>query len=177
MSRDKDFKRLVRRRMGETGERYTDARRHEMGVEPGAGARSRRVAYLKARSDRPNGFGTMMQTILADEYVGQRVRFGADVRGDGIEGWAGLWMRVDGAGERMLGFDNMQDRRLTGTFDWRQAEVVLDVSEDAVAFGVLLTGSGALSLANLRFQVVERTVPATKQPSPRHPRNLDFAEA
>lgn len=65
-------------------------------------------------------------------------------------------MRVDGQNNAVLAFDNMQRRPLKGTFDWREAEVVLDVSSEAtnIAFGVLLTGRGLVRLADLRSEVV-----------------------
>jgi len=38
---------------------------------------------------------------------------------------------VDKGKETGVAFDNMQDRAIKGTTDWRRYEVVLDVPEDA----------------------------------------------
>lgn len=86
------------------------------------------------------------------------------MRADGVTEWSGLWMRVDGKepGD-ILGFDNMQDRPLKGTFDWRGVAVVLDVPSEAerLTFGVLLQGRGAIQLTGIRLQRVGADVALT----------------
>lgn len=56
---------------------------------------------------------------------------------------ASLWMRIDGE-QRQLGFDNMSDRAVSGTTDWKMYSVILDVPNDAksIFLGVLLIGKG-----------------------------------
>ncbi len=141
-------------------------------------SKGHRVAYLRSVTKRTSGFGTIMQTITADEYLGKRVRFSAAVRGEGIDASAGLWMRVDGSGSTPLAFDNMQSRPLKGSFDWADAEVILDVAPEAqaIAFGALLAGPGGLQLAQLRFEEISRAVPVTHVERPKRPRNLDFSD-
>jgi hypothetical protein len=50
---------------------------------------------VKAKKPAIDGFGTLMQDFRAKQYVGKRVRFSAFVKSENVEGWAGLWMRVD----------------------------------------------------------------------------------
>ena len=110
-----------------------------------------------------------MQEFKADDYRGKRVRLSGYVRPKGISDWAGVWMRVDGPpmpGTQMpepLAFDNMQDRPIKGTGDWRQCNVVLDVPEKAqeIAFGILLTGAGEVWMDDLKFEVVGKATPTT----------------
>ena len=89
-------------------------------------------------------------------------------------------MRVDGATPGApLAFDNMQNRPLRGSFDWRRVEVVLDVPSEAsaVAFGLLLTGRGAVRMSHLGLEVVDQSVSVTDTYlRPRQPINLDFSE-
>jgi hypothetical protein len=40
------------------------------------------------------------------------------------------WMRIDGE-QRLLAFDNMSDRAVSGTADWKMYSVVVDVAIDA----------------------------------------------
>jgi hypothetical protein len=203
----KDLKKLVRARMAETGENYTRAltallseprldplpdgwrlagshkAEYEAGLLPSSFAYDgRRVIRLRFRSaGTPGGFGTVMQSIDAMRYRGQRLRFSAALRGHEITDWTGTWLRVDterGAQE----FDNMQDRAVRGTAGWTKAANVLDVAGDAdsVHFGVLLAGAGAVDLAEPRFEVVGSDVPVTKagrKPMPAAPRGLDFGTA
>lgn len=113
----------------------------------------------------------------------RRVRFSAIARAMEVTGWAGLWLRVDGPGG-MLVLDNMQDRPLRRTNGWTQADIVLDVAEQATEphFGALLSGSGALDLTRPRFGEVDESVPATAgrhtaEPGPDEPQALDFGMA
>jgi hypothetical protein len=192
---NKDLKRLVRARMAETGENYTQALTALLGetgldrlpdgwftagsspAEYAAGLLPRTWAYDGKRVIRlrfraaapPRGFGTVMQSFDAARYRGCRVRFSAMVRGHEITDWAGAWLRVDTVLERARAFDNMEDRPLRGSTGWTEAANVLDVAEEAASlhFGVLLTGAGAVDLARPRFEVVDTDVPITQDL--RHP--------
>lgn len=140
-------------------------------------------AFIDGSRATEPGFGTLMQTIRADHYRGQRVCLTSFVRMSGVEDWAGVWMRIDGPEREMLGFDNMQDRPLKGTGDWHEHQVVLDVPQNAeyVNYGILLRGKGRVWIDDLRLEQVDRSVPLTGHASaagekPAQPRNLDFEE-
>jgi hypothetical protein len=125
------------------------------------------------------GFGTMMQTFESGEYLGKRVRMSAFVKSQEVKRWAGLWLRVDGKTRASLSFDNMQNRPITGTTDWKRYEIVLDVPPEAIdiAMGILLDGPGKVWISNVELTVVDSSVPTTSvNPaiSPK-PANLDFA--
>jgi len=203
---NKDLKRLVRARMAETGENYTQALTalladtqldplphgwhmsgshradYEAGLLPRTCAyEGKRLIRLRFRAAEPAGFGTVMQSIDATRYRGLRVRFSAVIRGQEIGNWAGIWLRVDST-KREKVLDNMQDRPLRGTTDWTEAANVLDVGEDAasVHFGVLLGGAGAVDLAQPRFDVVGIDVPVTpitRKPLAPEPQGLDLGAA
>jgi len=203
---NKDLKRLVRARMAETGENYTQAlsqlqgqveleplpaawqitgsraREYEMGLLPGISYQGNRVAELRLRSavSEPSGFGAVMQSITATRYLNRRVRFCAVARTCEVSDWAGLWLRIDGPNGTLI-IDNMEDRPLRGTTDWAEASIVLDVPEQATKlhFGALLSGAGAMNLTRPRFDEVEETVPvtATFAVLPDEPQALDFGEA
>lgn len=121
-----------------------------------------------------------MQMISARDYRGERVRFSGELAAQDVGGHTGFWMRVDAAdSDRPLAFDNMDSRPVRGTADWNRHDVVLDVAEDAaaIAFGVLLAGTGEIAVRALRFEVVPASVPVTGGAEflPRAPQNLDFA--
>ena len=206
MPQNKDLKRLVRARMAETGETYTQALAHlqgempleplpaawhmtgaskaeyEAGLLPGADYDGDRVARLRLKPAvaEPSDFGALVQTIGTARYLGHRVRFSAMLRATEITGWAGLWMRVDGHGGDVLEFDNMQDQALSGTTDWTQAAIVLDVPDQAraVLFGALLTAAGAVDLTRLRFEEADQAVPTNTNAItvlPDEPQALDFS--
>jgi hypothetical protein len=110
------------------------------------------------------GFGTLMQDFDAAPYRSKRVRFSANVRTEGLQGWAGLWMRVDPPDNRPpLAFDNMQDRRLRGTLPEKRYEVVLDVSPEAdrIALGILVDRGGSVWMSRPQVEIVGLDVPVT----------------
>jgi hypothetical protein len=121
-----------------------------------------------------------MQDFRAEHYLGKRVRFSAFVKTEGTQDWAGLWMRVDN-GPKQIAFDNMQNRPIKGTADWKKYEVVLDVPQEAtgIFFGILLNGSGTVWLNNATFDIVGSNVPTTggeKLQMPDDPVNLTFQD-
>jgi hypothetical protein len=127
---------------------------------------SKPSAYMKSKKPSIDGFGTLMQNFMADEYLGKRVRFNAFVKSDGLQDWVGLWMRVDkgaGADTKMLAFDNIMDRPIKGTTGWQNYEVVLDVPPEArvSSLGFLLSGTGTVWLNSADFQIVPTTIPVT----------------
>src|SRR5579864_3899913 len=82
---------------------------YEMGTEHVPGSAGKQSAYIKAKPGAiGNGFGTLMQTTSAEDYVGQRVRLSARMKSENASGFQ-MWFRVDGQG-KMLQFYNMQDR-------------------------------------------------------------------
>jgi len=152
----------------------------EAGVDPGQAYQGHRSAYLKSQQLSVDGFGTLMQQFKAEQYLSERVRLSGLVKSQEVAEWAGLWVRVD-KGKEMVAFDNMQDRAIKGTTDWRRYEVVLEVPKDAtgIALGILLTGTGEVWLNGARFDVVGADVAVTGSSNakvPDKPVNLDFAE-
>ena len=105
----------------------SDPQDYELGIDANAVHNGKNSGFLKAKVSEPRGFGTMMQMFKANDYLNKRMRFSAFVKSEGIEAWAGLWMRIDGPQHGSLGFDNMQNRPIKGTTNWHKYDVVLDV--------------------------------------------------
>ena len=145
---------------------------YNTGVETDAGRAS---AYLKSKDPAIEGFGTLMQMFDAQQYLGKRVRFSGSVKAEGVQKWAGLWMRVDKQRDSVA-FDNMQGRPIKGTTGWQSYTVVLDVPQDAtaIALGILLDGTGAVWLNNVSLEVVGTDVATTGKQMPKAPANLGF---
>jgi hypothetical protein len=143
----------------------SDPADYDMGVDTAVRHSGKASGFIRAKADDPKGFATLMQTFRADEYRGKRLRLSGHVRADKIDKWAGLWMRIDGQNKR-LGFDNMQDRAIKGTSDWKKYDLVLDVPTASVniAFGILLVGKGQTWVDDLQFEVVGNDIKATNMP-------------
>lgn len=126
--------------------------------------------------------GTLMQVITAQKFLGKRLRISGYVKTKDVKNWAGIWMRVNSdKPEEPLGFDNMMNRPLKGTLDWKECAVVLDIppTAKAISYGLLLNGQGQVWLNGCKVEVVGKEVPITggeeKKPEmPSEPENLDF---
>src|SRR6266508_320121 len=69
---------------------------------------------LRSVAPNPRGVGTLMQSFQEDAHLGKRLKLSAFIKADIANGWAGLWMRVDGPNDRRTkAFDNMQDRPMS----------------------------------------------------------------
>lgn len=150
---------------------------YEMGTEHVAGSAGKQSAYIKAKPGAASDkFGTLMQTISAEDYVGQRVRLSALMKSENAAGFQ-LWFRVDGEGGKMLRFYNMQDRPVTGTTDWKRYEIVLDVPPGStfLNYGFFLRGGQGEGWADsVAMEQVDKSIPVSALPSPHKPINLDF---
>jgi hypothetical protein len=114
------------------------------------------VPILRTRpgASEPLGTGSLTHSEGAMPWRGMRVQLRAELRAGRIGGWAGLWVRIDGPGGKVLRFDNMQNRPLRGTTSFDTYSVVMDVPPEAerVSFGVLLHGPGAVYIRELQFE-------------------------
>lgn len=140
---------------------------YEIGIETDA-ARGGKVAYMKSIKPKIKGFGSLMQQFIPSEYLGKRVRLSGYLKTKDVLGWSGMWMRIDGEAvqgksPKMLGFDNMNDRRIVGTTDWKQYEIVLDVPSDSklIAYGILTSGTGLIWMDDLKFEIIDKNIPTT----------------
>ncbi|WP_090452916.1 hypothetical protein [Dyella sp. OK004] len=152
---------------------------YDVGTQAGDRRPGDRNAFIRAKPES-SGFGTLMQTIRADTYIGKRLRLSGFMRTkDAIS--AAMWMRIDGSNKEVVGFDNMSSRPLRGNTEWRRYEIVLDIPDNAkaIAFGFLLEGNKGEVLADdFKLDVVSKDVPLTGTANPLLPAtpvNMDFA--
>jgi len=108
-------------------------------------------------------FGSVAQKIPAI-YEGNTI---------GLKGWlkledvkkgaAGLFLRVDGA-SGVLKFDNMLEEKITGTADWRQYAIELQLPENAetIYFGALNSGTGKVWVDGLELLINGKDVSKAK---------------
>ena len=107
---------------------------------------------------------TIMQQISAKNFAGKRMRFSGFVKTQNVQGWCGLWMRIDNTLGTTLKLDNMQSRAITGTTEWNHYFCILDIPENGaiINLGMLLYGKGQVWFDNADFQEVDRNTPTTE---------------
>ena len=75
---------------------------------------------------------------------GKRIEFKGKIKTEGVKnGYAGLFWNVIN-NDKLIGFDNMQDRGLKDSHDWTEVSIrmSIDTSATLIEFGGLLTGQG-----------------------------------
>lgn len=156
---------------------------YNMGIEEGTGRNGSNAATIQSIPKKKYGFGTLLQSMLPDKYLGKRIRMRGYIKTKDVDDWAGFWLRIDQEGSNKdLGFDNMKDgkvdRSITGTTDWTMYDLVLDVPQKAskIVYGALLSGAGQIWFDDISFEIVDTSVPTTGdgKNGNTEPRNLDF---
>lgn len=152
---------------------------YEIGLDPTVTYENNLCVTIKSRP-APTGFAALLQEIKAEAYRGKRLRFSAAVRPVDVENRAALFMRIDDASGKMLAFDNMRNRPVTGTSDWGHHAIVLDIASDAevITFGIFLSLKGQVWMSDVSLSVVDKDVPTTDilAVTQYFPVNLDFKE-
>lgn len=158
----------------------TQPQDYTVGIDGYASEQGKSSAFIKSSQFKPSGCGTLEQSIRAENYRGERIRLTGFVKPKFVSRWAGLFMQVENVLGMRTAYDNMQNRPIIGSSDWRKYEIVLDVSKNAkkISFGVLLNGKGEVWIDDLKLEVVGPNVPLTdmmqNNPEFLSPKNMDF---
>jgi len=111
-----------------------------------------------------SGWTTATGSFPLEPARGKKMRFSCWIRTEGVTEWVGAWARCD-TPAGVNGFDNMQDKGITGTTDWTRHEFTIDVPGDThnINFGFILAGDGAVwfddvevELDGVKFEDPER---------------------
>lgn len=142
---------------------------YEIGTALAEGKDGKNCATIQSKEKKIRGFATLMQTATPSKFHGKRLKMSGYLKVQDVKKFAGFWLRLDSRGEnnkyKMLGFDNMSNRKINGNIDWTKYEIVLDVPTETVsiAYGALLAGTGKIWFDDITFEIVDETVPTTNQ--------------
>ncbi len=153
---------------------------YEIGLNSSESKTGKKCAYIKSIEDEIKGFGTIMQSCDAKNYLGKQIKMTGYVKTENVENWSGMWLRVDSKyGGKYLSFDNMHDRPIKGDTDWVKCEIILNVPKESstLNFGVLLNGTGEVYFDRLSFEILgDITTETSKKKIPEKPSNIDFED-
>lgn len=145
---------------------------------------SKSIMLKSKEEDLEEGaYCTILQQFKAKNYIGNRVRFSGYIKSQDVNGWGGLWMRVNGITSNIIKIDNMQNRPIKGNTDWNYYSVVLDIPEGSsiINIGLLLYDTGILWLNHIVFEIVDESVSTTdvdlSYDLPEAPINLSLDDA
>ncbi|MCC7307478.1 MAG: hypothetical protein IT173_07925 [Acidobacteria bacterium] len=160
---------------GKTG---TEPKNYEMHLDTSVKRSGNSSAVIRSTASvTKDGFAAFIQSIKPDEFRGKRLRLSGYLKSEGVADWGGLWLRIDAADPSiMLEFDNMENRPVKGTSDWKKYEIVLDVPSEAaeIVYGFLLSGKGQVWADDIQLEEVGKD--AVKTGSPIDPKHLKEAE-
>lgn len=111
--------------------------------------------------------GTLYQKIDAGNYTGKVIRLSSIFKTEKITSRAGIWVRIEDANGKVIGFDNMDNQPLSGDQPWRRYAVILDVPEKAqtIAFGGLVIGTGTMWFDSFKLESIGESQATPKQPN------------
>ena len=134
-----------------------------IGIDSSVQYEGQQVMTVNSIDAQINGFGGIKQNVTADKYLGKRIRMTGYMKTYNVIEKAAFWLRIDQAGSKMYVLDNMNDRPIKGTTDWKKYEIVLDVPPEALSFayGAMLHNAGQIWFAKIKFEIVDNTVPLT----------------
>ena len=150
---------------------------YEMGTDSKIFKTGSSSAFIASTAKKIKGFGTLMQTCNAKNYLGKKIKLSGFIKSENVEDWSGMWLRIDQkSSNTALGFDNMQDRPIKGTTDWKKCEIILSVPQNAstLNFGVLLSGKGKVWFDGMQIEIVGAAEKSTGSQLNPEPINLDF---
>ncbi|MFJ8068281.1 helix-turn-helix transcriptional regulator [Peribacillus sp. NPDC096447] len=137
---------------------------YKMGIDRETFHKGQASGFLKSvTKESKEEFATMMQQFKAENYLGKRMKLSGFLKSKDVDGFCGLWMRVDNALLDVLQFDNMGNRPVVNDTEWNHYYIVLDVPENSaiISFGVLLSGRGQVWIDELEFEEISTDIPTT----------------
>lgn len=158
------------------------ARHYRVGVD-----RQHRAAWIETRPDiaarvTEDDFCTLMQSVDASRFRGQRLRLASELKAEGVDGGVTLWFRIDGP-LGSLRFENLERYStggpLSGDTGWTGRQIVLDVPQEATTlnYGFYVKGRGRGLARAFDLAEVDANHPVNTPDTSalKGPTNLDFA--
>ncbi len=130
-------------------------------VLKGAAPNDKNALLIESGKENERKQVSILQTIRALRYTGERVEFSADIKSEDVSGGVELWMRVDGRDGAELALNNMDGVAVRGTTSWGHHKIAVDVPMDAgeIVFGVFLSGKGKAYIGNIDFRTIPNDSP------------------
>lgn len=123
---------------------------YKLDVDSAVVKSGRYAVSIALLGDKP-GYQAWSFTIPGS-YPGKRINLSGYIKMEDVEGFAGLWMRLD----PQVAFNNMQQEGLKGTTDWTRYEFTLPMNPDKTeqtVIGGLLVGKGKVWFDSLSVTI------------------------
>ena len=135
---------------------------YEVGVDNTVKHNGRNAYTIKSTSEVvvDMSFGGLLHVADVAQYRGKRVRLSGYIKTENTT-WGGFWLSI--SGDKWKKLDNMQNRPVKGTTEWRKYQIVLDVPADAnqISYGALIDKKGQLWFDDVKLEIVGNDIPVT----------------
>jgi hypothetical protein len=120
-------------------------------------------AYVNTATAGADEDAGLLQIVSTQAYAGKRISFSAYLKTQNVENWAGLEVQVNDVSGNILAEDNMEYNSVSGTTDWKEYNIVVDVPENAfqIRFGPYMKGTGKVWIDDAQLKVVGNDVTVT----------------
>jgi hypothetical protein len=122
--------------------------------------RGQPTARLQASVETAD-LGSLHHSIAAEEYREKRIRFATNAKIKGVQGWTGVWLRIESIDVPFLAYADTHAVDLRGDSDWTALTIVIDVPKNAraVHLGLAQVGPGTSWFGPVSVETVDRSVP------------------
>jgi RNA polymerase sigma factor (sigma-70 family) len=117
-------------------------------------------AVISSDAAGPDDYFAYQQAVAAGAYRGRRLRFRAEVKGEAIETWGGIWIRAVAADTSVI-TSARAAAPAAAPAGWHPVVVELTIPREAQAFsfGFALAGRGSLTVRSLAVEAAEAAGP------------------
>jgi hypothetical protein len=143
----------------------------------------KKIACVEVIEADPGAGAQLYQIMRCEGLRGKRVRLSVQLKCEKIKNSASFCIDVIGPQQTTLASDNMANRLLKGSKDWKKHDLVVDIPDNALnlKMSARVFGVGTLMFADLNLEEVDLDVPKTDDYSEgcrgiwwQQPINLDF---
>ncbi len=109
---------------------------------------------IERRAGASGPFGGISKMIPMDFAPGT-IEMRGYLRSEDVTEHMGMWLRLDGEANAILGFDSIQKLMVKGTNDWKQYSIKVPANKDGrqIYFGVFVAGTGKVWADDLELLV------------------------
>ncbi|WP_124540748.1 hypothetical protein [Piscinibacter terrae] len=138
---------------------------YDMGLDEQVLYQGQRSLTLRGTNQTDISYSAAMQYVSSKGYQGKKVRFSGMLRTSGIDNWAGIWVRSDSVGHDVFSGDipppGMGSTQALSQWTPVSVVVLVGPQDSQIAMGLGLVGNGQAWLSDLKFEMVDDTVPVT----------------
>jgi len=108
-------------------------------------SRSKGLKIANINTVSSKDFGGVSQSISVEEsYKAKEIKFSGFIKTKDVATFAGLWLRLDDDKGNVLFFNNMLDKNISGTEDWKKYQITtrIPIETKNIVIGTILSYKG-----------------------------------